>query len=133
GLVHEAGVRVALVSGDDGTWDAAGPSVPTVDGRFVELHTGSYYLFYSGGNFQGAYGMGYATASSPAGPFTKSSANPIFTQTSSVLGPGGGDQLVSGPHGGLWLLYAARSWSNSATRTLRLEQFSWHPGSPDPP
>ena len=94
---------------------------------------GPDFTIYSGGNFQGAYGMGYATASSPTGPFTKSSANPIFTQTSSVLGPGGGDQLVSGPHGGLWLLYAARSWSNSATRTLRLDQFSWRPGSPDTP
>ena len=112
-------------------------SVPTVEGPFMELHNGTYYLFYSGGNFQGAYGMGYATATSPTGPFTKSATNPILTDTSTVLSPGGGDELVTGPHGGLWMLYAARESSYAAPRLLWLDPFSWRPattaGAPDVP
>jgi len=130
---HASGGRVPLFSGDAGTWEDVGVAAPTVEGPSLDEHDGVYYLLYSGGSWQGAYGMGYATATSPTGPFTKSPANPILSATRTVLSPGGGDVVVTGPHGGLWLLYAARSWSNSATRTLRLEQFSWHPGSPDTP
>jgi beta-xylosidase len=136
-LLHASGARVALFSGDAGTWEASGVSTPTVEGPFMELHNGTYYLFYSGGSFQGAYGMGYATASTPTGPFTKSPTNPILTDTSTVLSPGGGDDLVTGPHGGLWMVYAARESSYAAPRLLWLDPFSWQPpttaGAPDVP
>ena len=126
-LLHASGARVALFGGDAGTWEADGVASPTVEGPFLELHDGTYYLLYSGGNYQGAYGMGYATATSPRGPFTKSPANPILAQTPAVLSPGGGDDLVTGPHGGLWMVYAGRSSSYSAPRTLRLDAFTGRP------
>jgi hypothetical protein len=136
-LLQASGARVALFSGAGGTWEAAGVQAPTVEGPFTELHDGTYYLFYSGGSWQAAYGMGYATATSPTGPFTKSPTNPIFIQTSTVFGPGGGDDLVTGPHGGLWLLYAARASTANAPRTLWLDPFDWRPaptaGAPDVP
>jgi beta-xylosidase len=136
-LLQASDPRVALFSGAAGTWEAAGVQAPTVEGPFMELHNGTYYLFYSGGSWQAAYGMGYATATSPTGPFTKSPTNPIFTQTSTVFGPGGGDDLVTGPHGGLWLLYAARASTPNAQRTLSLDPFEWRPaptaGAPDVP
>jgi beta-xylosidase len=136
-FLHVVGSRVALFAGDPGTWEAAGIKTPTVEGPAMTVHDGTYYLFYSGGNWQGAYGMGYATSSSPTGPFTKSSANPILAQTSTVIGPGGGDRLVTGPHDGVWLAYAARSSLFPSPRTLRIDPLSWasasSPGAPDAP
>jgi beta-xylosidase len=136
-MLAASGPRTPLISGAAGTWEAAGVSAPTVEGPFAEIHNGTYYLFYSGGSYAGAYGIGYATATSPAGPFTKSASNPIFTDTATVFAPGGGDELVTGPHGGLWLLYAARLGSDAAVRTLWLDPFAWQPsptaGVPDVP
>jgi beta-xylosidase len=136
-LLAASGPRVALFPGVADTWEAAGVQVPTVEGPFMELHDGTYYLFYSAGSYGAAYGTGYATAVSPVGPFTKSPSNPIFSGTSTVFGPGGGDELVTGPHGGLWMLYAARQASSAATRTLWLDPFVWQPastaGAPDIP
>jgi beta-xylosidase len=97
------------------------------------VDNGTYYLLYSGGNWQGAYGMGYATAASPTGPFTKSPRNPILAGTPSVLSPGGADTPVIGPHGATWLVYHGRSSSLSAPRTLRIDPFSWSPGTPAVP
>jgi beta-xylosidase len=136
-FLHAAGSRVSLFSGDAGTWEAAGVQTPTVEGPAMVLHGGTYYLFYSGGNWQGAYGMGYATSNSPTGPFTKSPVNPILRQTSAVIGPGGGDRLVTGPHGGIWLSYAARAAAAPSPRTLRIDPLTWTPagtpGAPDTP
>ncbi len=85
----------------------------------------------------GDQGIGYATTGSPIGPFAKSPANSILAQTPAVVGPGGGDELVTGPHGGWWLLFAARGPIANAPRTLRLDPFSWQPaptaGAPDLP
>lgn len=136
-LLHASGGRTPLFSGDAGTWEAAGGSVPTVEGPTTMLHNSTYYLLYSGGNWQGAYGMGYATATSPSGPFTKSARNPILVQSSSVLSPGGGDTPLVGPHGQTWVVYHGRDSSYSNPRTLRLDPFSWtlNPtaGAPDIP
>jgi hypothetical protein len=137
GLLEASGPRVALLPGVAGTWEAAGVQTPTVEGPFMELHDGTYYLFYSGGSYEAAYGMGYATATSPVGPFTRSPSNPILSETSTVFSPGGGDGVVTGPRGGLWMLYAARQPSYAAARTLSLDPFSWQPasspGSPEVP
>lgn len=132
---HAAGSRVPLLSGDPGTWEAAGVPAPTVEGPAVELHDGTYYLFYSGGSWQGAYGSGYATAPAATGPFTKAPANPILAMSSAVRTPGGGDVPVTGPHQGTWLLYAGRAQTYTASRTLRLDRLSWQAvaGGPDAP
>jgi hypothetical protein len=133
--LHAASGRIPLFTGAAATWEATSLQVPTVEGPALELHNGVYYLFYSGGNWRAAYGMGYATSSSPTGPFSKASA-PILAQSAAVRGPGGGDQLVTGPHGGQWLVYHGRS-SAAAPRTLRLDRVTWtpaaSPGAPDSP
>lgn len=130
-----AGARTPLFSGDAGTWEAAAVGVPTVEGPFALLHNGTYYVFYSGGGWQTHYGMGYATGSSPIGPFTKSAANPILSETAAVASPGGGDLPVTGPRGGEWLAYHGRDTLESNPRTLRLDAFSWRQvaGAPDVP
>jgi beta-xylosidase len=120
-----AGPRTALFSGDAGTWEGDGVSAPVVENPLGLLHNGTYYILYSGGNYTGAYGMGYATAPTPTGPYTKAATNPILAQTPTVYSPGGGDLPVTGPHGAAWLVYHGRQGSYSAIRTLRLDRFSW--------
>ena len=72
--------------------------------------------------------MGYATASSPLGPFTKYAHNPILRGNAHVNGPGGGS-VVRGPHGGWWLAYHA--WSGGPVhlsgdgRNLRIDPLTW--------
>ncbi len=127
-FLEAIGPRTPLFSGTPGSWESAGVSVPTVEGPFTLFRNGTYYLLYSGGNWRGAYGMGYATGPSPTGPFTK--VAPVLAQTSAVLSPGGGDQPVIGPHGAMFLLYHARAGSDANPRTLRLDPFSWRAQSP---
>jgi beta-xylosidase len=116
--IHAAGGRRALF-GATRTWEAG-----VVEGPWPHRRNSNYYVFYSGGSFADAtYAMGYATASSPTGPFTKAVANPVLKSTANVIGPGGGS-LTVGPHGGDWLLYHARAVADGP-RTLRIDPVVW--------
>jgi beta-xylosidase len=119
--LHAAGPRRALLSGHGAV----------VEGPAVFRHRGTYYLLYSHGGYRGRYGMAYATARSPTGPFRRRAT--ILSQTRSVFSPGGGDVPVSGPHGGTWLVYHGRAGSYAAVRTLRVAPLRWHRGRPDVP
>lgn len=125
-LIHAAGPRVALFGGDAGTWEAQGVSSPTVENPWMVKHAGIYYLLYSGGSWQGAYGEGYATAPTPTGPFAKGPANPILREADGALSPGGGS-VTLGPHGGEWLVYHARAGGRDQPRTLRIDPLVWGP------
>jgi hypothetical protein len=124
-----AGTRTPLFSAAPMSWESIDIKVPTVEGPTAILHNSTYYLLFSGGNYRNRYGMGYATASSPTGPFTKAAANPILLQAAPALGPGGGDTPVVGPHGGSWMVYHARTARYGNPRTLRIDPFSWRPSS----
>lgn len=64
-----------------------------------------YYLMYSGSGADGPdYGIGYATAKSPVGPFIKYSDNPIAKRGRGVFGPGH-HCVVTAPDGKLWMVY----------------------------
>jgi arabinan endo-1,5-alpha-L-arabinosidase len=132
-LVHAAGPRRALFGGAAGTWEQQGSGAPVVENPWVERRPdGRYYLFYSGGSYQAAYGMGYATASSAIGdtgstPFQKSSSNPILKEANGVLSPGGG-AVIRGPRGGDWLVYHGRAGGYTQPRTLRLDPVVWGSG-----
>jgi len=122
-----AGARTGLFSGDPGTWEAASVATPTVENPTMVTHNDLYYLLYSGGGWRGAYAMGYATATSPGGPFTKA-GTPILSETDAVKSPGGGDTPVVGPRGGTWIAYHGRTGSRDEARVLRIDRFSWAPG-----
>jgi hypothetical protein len=130
--LHAAGPRIPLFSAEAHSWESARGISPTVENPAMMFHNGVYYLLYSGGDWRGAYGMGYATASSPTGPFTQSPNNPILSQTRGVLGAGGGDAPVIGPHGGTWMVYHGRAGSFTNPRTLRIDPFSWRAQSTGP-
>jgi beta-xylosidase len=119
--MHAAGPRTPLLSG--------GGAV--VEGPALVRHRGTYYLFYSHGRYTREYGMAYATAAAPTGPFTRRGT--MLRQTRGVLSPGGGDVPVTGPHGGTWLVYHGRRGSYADVRTLRLDRLAWRRGRPDAP
>lgn len=75
------------------------------EGPWMLKHGGVYYLMYSGSGAMGPdYAIGYATAGSPLGPFSKFPANPIAARGNGVFGPGH-HSVVAGPDGRLWMLY----------------------------
>ena len=75
------------------------------EGPFMLKRRGIYHLMYSGtGADSPNYGIGYATAESPLGPFKKYAGNPIARRGGRVLGPGH-HCVVETPDGKLWLVY----------------------------
>jgi beta-xylosidase len=66
------------------------------EGPTVILHDGLYYMTYSANDFRNPdYAIGYATATSPTGPWTKSSNGPIISRKNiSINGTGHGDILI---------------------------------------
>lgn len=117
--LHALSPRQALLTGQPGSWEQAGRGTPVVENPTVERHGSAYALLYSRGDWNGPYGMGYAVAASPTGPFARGQPSPLLAQTASVLGPGGGSTVI-GPHGGEWLVYHARA-PGDGTRTLRID------------
>lgn len=69
-----------LMSAATPGWEIDKPTNLTNEGPYVFKREGSYYLVYSA-NFSGSpnYAVGYARASSPLGPWTKSANNPVLS------------------------------------------------------
>lgn len=74
GLTWTLGSATALDKGGGGAWDSQDVASPV-----VTYLGGVWYMLYEGRQTAGQQGqMGLATASSPAGPWTKDAANPVF-------------------------------------------------------
>lgn len=68
-------------------WEEVWPRVN--EGAFVTKHKGIYYLTYSGNSYESPfYGVGFATAASPMGPWTKYEKNPILQKPDTLVGVG---------------------------------------------
>lgn len=68
-------------------WERVWPTVN--EGCFVIKHNGTYYMTYSANSYESQfYGVGYATAPSPLGPWTKYPGNPILQNPGSLVGVG---------------------------------------------
>jgi alpha-L-rhamnosidase len=64
------------------------------EGPWMIKHAGRYYMLYSGsGADTPDYAVGYATADSPMGPFTRAPHNPIIHRSDGLFGPGHGCAL----------------------------------------
>jgi hypothetical protein len=63
--------------GSPSSWDYPRAQVGSI---IYNQHTATYYMFYCGGDFF-TWKIGYATASSINGPWSKSTNNPTFTTT----------------------------------------------------
>ena len=106
------------------------------EGNLVEAPTlverdGTYVLMYSANDYgSDAYAIGYATADSPTGPFTKSE-EPLLTTESSggkYVGPGGQD-VVTAPDGSDVLVF--HSWDIAfIERGVNVAPLEWEDGKP---
>jgi len=106
----KAAAEPTLVIRPDTAWEKAWGEV--TEGPWMLKHKGKYYLMYSGSGADGPeYAIGYATASKPAGPFTKYSGNPIAKKGNGVFGPGH-HCVVKGPKGDLWMVYHQQNDAN---------------------
>ena len=68
-------------------WETVWPRVN--EGCFVINHNGIYYMTYSANSYESPnYGVGCATADSPAGPWTKYGHNPLLQFPGDLVGVG---------------------------------------------
>ncbi|MBQ8837351.1 MAG: family 43 glycosylhydrolase [Clostridia bacterium] len=96
-------------------WENAKASV--VECGYLVKHEGTYYLLYSGGNYNSTYGTGYATAESPLGPYTKYAYNPILTSNDQAFGVGAATIFTS-PDGSEHFIAYLRNYSPTVVRPL---------------
>jgi beta-xylosidase len=94
----------------------------TLEGPFVRRRGDRYYLFYSGGNWQGGgYGVSYAVAEHPLGPFVEPEVGPVV-----VSGGAGHNSIVTGPDGEDRIVYHA--WDAARTRRqMHIDRLVWEP------
>lgn len=125
-LLSAIAPRVALFEAS-APWETA-PFGPVVENPWMAKRGDTYHLLYSGGAYDGPYGMGYATSASPAGPFTKATENPFLREANGVISVGGG-MVVNGPKGFEWLVYHGRQDNYDAPRNLRIDRLHLPPES----
>ncbi len=88
---------------------------PITEAPWVLKRKGIYYLLYSGGGPDTRYyAIGYATAKSPLGPFSKYRGNPVVKEGHGIFGPGH-CSVVTTPDGTFWMIYhqkkdASKNW-----------------------
>jgi GH43 family beta-xylosidase len=99
----------------------------TLEGPFVVLRGSQYYCFYSGGAWtQTSYGVSYAVADSPLGPWREPFPGaPVILQTvpGVVIGPGH-NSVVRGPGGQDVVVYHAWDVAQTARR-LCVDRLDW--------
>jgi beta-xylosidase len=110
------------------TWDWY-----TVEGPFVRKRGGRYYCFFSGGAWrQPNYGVSYAVADDPLGPWRVAGHDgPTILRTipGSVLGPGHASIVASPSRREDWIVYHA--WDPGATaRLMRIDRLEWTDAGP---
>lgn len=105
----------------------------TLEGPCVRKHDGRIYCFYSGGNWQNeSYGLDYAVAEHPLGPY-EGGGNPLprtlRTLPGKVLGPGH-NSIVTGPDGVTdYVVYHA--WDTAMTaRRMCIDPLVWTSDGP---
>jgi beta-xylosidase len=100
----------------------------TVEGPFVRKRGGRYYCFFSGGAWrEPSYGVSYAVADHPLGPWhVRDTDGPLVLRTvpGKVLGPGHAS-IVASPRGDRdWLVY--HGWDADArARLMRIDAVEW--------
>ncbi|MEC5148840.1 glycoside hydrolase family 43 protein [Cryobacterium sp. GrIS_2_6] len=104
----------------------------TLEGPSVIRHGGEYFMFFSGGSWEGDnYGVSFARAEHPLGPWhhdARSEPDVLSTALTGLAGPGH-NSLVTGPAGEIDIAYHA--WD--ATRTVRqayIEEIIWSDAGP---
>lgn len=97
-------------------------SDPVMEGPTVIKMKGVYYLFYSANHYRNIdYAVGYATAKSPLGPWTKYSENPIIHRSiTGENGAGHGDVFFDKKKNPYYVYHVHYSENKVAPRRTRI-------------
>ncbi len=95
------------------------------EGAFVFHHNGIYYMTYSANHYADPfYGIGYATARSPLGPWIKSQENPLAAKDSAkgVFGPGH-NSITTSPDGSeMFMVYHTHISHDNKNRVVNIDR-----------
>lgn len=124
--VSLVGTEKLLIS-NDALWEGAVVEAPS-----LHVSGGYYYLLYSGASYDNeTYAVGYATARTLTGPYTKA-PDPVVVTSGQVVGPGHQTVVTDGA-GQTWLAYHA--WTLGAVgdasggqRSMRLDRIGFKGG-----
>jgi beta-xylosidase len=104
----------------------------TLEGPFVRRRGDRYFLLYSGGAWEEpSYGVAYAVADAPLGPYREPVSGPTVLQTvpGVALGPGH-NSLITTPAGEDWIVYHA--WDPERTaRRMCIDRLVWGADGPE--
>jgi beta-xylosidase len=103
----------------------------TLEGPFVVRRGGRLWCFYSGGAWTGAgYGVSYAVADTPLGPWTEPEPGPAVMRSrpGALEGPGH-NSIAVGPDGQDYLVYHAWDADHTARR-MCIDRLDWTPSGP---
>lgn len=104
----------------------------TLEGPFVLKRGGRYWCLYSGGAWTNeTYGVSYAVADSPLGPFHEPEHQGpalLRTRPGELIGPGH-NSVVRGPDGADYLVYHAWDVAHTARR-MCIDRLDWTPDGP---
>jgi beta-xylosidase len=105
----------------DSDWETRNGQV--TEGPWMIKHEKRYYMLYSGsGADTPDYAVGYATAESPMGPFTRADHNPIVHRSEGIFGPGHGC-AIRDAKGDWWHIYHQKASDRRAwDRFICLDQ-----------
>lgn len=100
-----------LLTTPDVSWELQSGSTRWNEGPCVFKENGVYYLLYSANYYaSNSYAVGYATASSPLGTYTKYANNPILQGDGVIFGGTGHCYVFRSPDGNdLYLAYHAQA------------------------
>lgn len=113
-------------------WESRSVTSGEVNRRWTEgsttfKHNGIYYIMYSANFYAGPnYAVGYATAKSPLGPFTKAANNPVLqknTPAGEVTGTGH-NSIITTPNGQMYCVYHGRTKASGNDRVVFIDKMS---------
>lgn len=129
-----SGTAKECISGTE-QWENTDPNGwPVTEGPTVIKRNGYYYLIYSANDFRNVnYAVGYATATSPVGPWKKYSGNPVISKASlSANGTGHGDLFQDQSGQFHYVLHTHFSATQVAPRKTGLIDVKFVPASDGP-
>ena len=87
--IKENSVKECFKSSQPWEFSTKNPVAKVNEGPYVLKHNGLYYMVYSANHFENPdYGIGYAIASKPTGPWKKYEGNPIIASNENLKGTG---------------------------------------------
>ncbi|ACU63436.1 glycoside hydrolase family 43 protein [Chitinophaga pinensis] len=122
-----AGTAKECISGTAGWENTAASDWPVTEGPTILKHKKTYYLIYSANDFRNKdYAVGYATSTSPYGPWKKYDGNPVISRHNiGHSGSGHGDVFTDSRHNIYYVLHTHNSEEKVSPRATGLLKLSF--------